>query len=253
MKDYIKTEQVINQPLPQKDKLFTQNLLSNEIKGVETNFYIIKKEQKHTFKPLYRRARILIILSNSGVVYSKNYSYRLKEEAVLAPLDNSAVTIESTINHVELIEVLTDLTADDLEKMNSTNQEKFFFRHFSEGVTYREKIKSSKTVNRTFLPTNIIPRMVLGSVQTEGPDQVKAHRHPMLEQLFWGLPGNRCLVKADEQEKHFGEKTLLHIPHGSEHSIKVETGKHMHYLWMDFFQDLESVSYIDAAHLPDKK
>ena len=47
--------------------------------------------------------------------------------------------------------------------------------------------------------------------------------------------------------------TLLHIPHGSEHSIKVETGKHMHYLWLDFFQDLESVSYIDHAHLPDRE
>ena len=253
MKDYIKTEQVINQVLPETEELFTQNLLLNEIKGVETNFYIIKGQQKHTFKPLNRRARVLIILSNSAVVYSKQYSYKLKEMAVLAQLDNSTVTIEATIHHVELIEVLMDLTPDDLEKMSFANQEKYFFTRFSEGVTYREKIKSSKTVNRTFLPPNVIPRMVLGSVQTEGPDQVNTHRHPTLEQLFWGLPGNRCLVKADEQEKHFGEKNLLHIPHGSEHSIKVETGKHLHYLWMDFFQDLESVSYIDRAHLPNKE
>lgn len=253
MIDHIKTERVINQPLPETDELFRQNLLLNEIKGVETNFYIIKKQQTYTFTPLNRRARVLIILSNSGVVYSNNYSYKLKEMAVLAQLDNSTVTIESTSNHVELVEVLMDLTPDDLEKTNYTNQGEFFFKHFSEGVTYREKVKSSKTINRTLLPVNVIPRMVIGSVQTEGPDQVKAHSHPMLEQLFWGLPGNHCLVKADEQEKQFGEKTLLHIPHGSKHGIKVESGKHVHYLWLDFFQDLESVSYIDVTHLPDKE
>ncbi len=173
--------------------------------------------------------------------------------AILASMDNSSVTIESTSNHVELVEVLMDLTPDDLEKMNYANQAEFYFKHYSDGVTYREKVKSLKAINRTLLPVNVIPRMVLGSIQTEGPDQVKAHSHPMLEQLFWGLPGNHSLVKAGEQEKYFGEKTLLHIPHGSEHSIKVETGKHMHYLWLDFFQDLESVSYIDDTHLPDKE
>ncbi len=253
MIDHIKTEQVINQPLPETDELFRQNLLLNEIKGVETNFYIIKKQQTYTFTPLNRRARVLIILSNSGVVYSKNYSYKLKEMAILASLDNSTVTIESTSNHVELVEVLMDLTPDDLEKINYANQGEFYFKHYSDGVTYREKVKSLKSINRTLLPVNVIPRMVLGSIQTEGPDQVKAHSHPMLEQLFWGLPGNHSLVKADEQEKYFGEKTLLHIPHGSEHSIKVETGKHMHYLWLDFFRDLESVSYINDTHLPDKE
>jgi len=253
MIDNIKTEQVINQPLPETDELFTQNLLLKEIKGVETNFYIIKKQQKYMFTPLNRRARVLIILSNSGVAYSKKYSYQIKEMAVLASPDNSTVTIESTSNHVELIEVLMDLTSDDLEKMNYTNQGEFYFKHYSDGVTYREKVKSLKSVSRTLLPVNVIPRMVLGSVQTEGPDQVKAHRHPMLEQLFWGLPGNLCLVKADKQEKQFGEKTLLHIPHGSEHGTRVESGKHMHYLWLDFFQDLESVSYIDDTHLPDRE
>ncbi len=109
MIDHIKTERVINQPISETDELFTQNLLLNEIKGVETNFYIIKKQQTYTFTPLNRRARVLIILSNSGVVYSKNYSYQLKEMAVLAQLDNSTVTIESTSNQVELIEVLIQI------------------------------------------------------------------------------------------------------------------------------------------------
>ncbi len=243
----------MNHSFLETDKLFRQNLLLNEIEGITTNYYVIQKQQKHTFEPISHRARVLIILSDTGLVCCKNYSYQIKEKAVLAPLHNSAVTVESTVFDFELLEILMDLTSEDLRKMNCTSEGGFFFKHYSEAVPYREEIKSPKTVSRMLLPANVIPRMVLGSVEAEGPDQVQAHRHPMLEQLFWGLPGNQCWVKADEHEKHFGENTLLHIPSGSEHSVQVKKGKYMHYIWIDFFKDSKDVSYILDSHLSDKE
>ena len=55
----------------------------------------------------------------------------------------------------------------------------------------------------------------------------------MLEQLFFGLPDNNCFVRADDDEIPFGENVLLHIPLGSNHSVRVEPGHKLHYLWLD--------------------
>lgn len=256
MGNYINTVQLRNQPTNQSELLadtaYADTLLAEEIKGIETNFYTIRESKSHTFTPLYMRIRVLIAISNSGIVYSGAHTYQMNEMSVMAQLNNNDITVESTESPVELLEIIMDLTSDEFEKINETNQEReIYFKHYSDCATYKEKIKSEKTLNRTILPPDVIPRMVLGSVQTTGPDRVGAHKHPMLEQLFWGLPGNDCLVHADEHEERFGESTLLHIPLGSEHGVDVAKGKSLHYLWLDFFQDQDSVSYIDESHQVD--
>ena len=116
--------------------------------------------------------------------------------------------------------------------------------------TYREAIKSSRTVSRTIVPQGPVPRFCMGSVQVTGPDVVAAHRHPMLEQLFFGLPGNRCTLSADEDRIAFGELSLVHIPRGSSHGVTVEEGYGLHYLWMDFFEG-DDMSYISEHHFAD--
>ena len=253
MIDFIKAEQAYNQFQVETEENFVKSLLVNEIGGVMSNFYIIKSGRKHSFKPLKSRTRVVIFLSNSGIVSSDNNFFELREMAVMAWQDNSTVKIEAKSSPIELIEILMDLTPDDVEIILKTNHKGIYFKNYSEADTYREKIKSTKTVNRTLLPANIIPRMVLGSVETQGPDVVGVHSHPMLEQLFWGLPGNSCLVKADKYEKYFGEKILLHIPLGSDHGVEVEEGKSIHYIWMDFFKDPKGVAYIENTHIADTK
>lgn len=39
---------------------------------------------------------------------------------------------------------------------------------------YGEAIKSAKTISRTLLPENFVPRMAIGTVETTGPDAVQA-------------------------------------------------------------------------------
>ena len=109
--------------------------------------------------------------------------------------------------------------------------------------------KSEKTISRMLVPEDIVPRLSIGSVQTTGPDMIAAHRHPMLEQLFYGIQGNSCHVIADDYETDFGERTLLHIPLGSTHSVRVDKGQQLHYIWMDFFKHQKDLAYITDSHI----
>lgn len=61
----------------------------------------------------------------------------------------------------------------------------------------------------------------LGTVEAPGPDEVGAHKYPMLEQLFLGLAGNDITVHADDKSVGLKEYSILHIPTGSSHWAEV--------------------------------
>jgi hypothetical protein len=231
-----------------------KNILPKEIAGVTTNYAIIEKKKQHFLQPYgtegRAKARVLLFTRGRCRITVPNHIYRVKEMAIFCPTLDTDVTVSAEDSNVEYLEVLTDLTQTESTKRQSTNKKLPFFLHYSECDRYREEIKSDKAINRTFLPIDIIPRLAIGSVETVGPDTVEAHRHPMLEQLFYGLPRNHCYLKADDQQVAFEENVLLHIPLGSVHSVGVEEGNILHYLWLDFFRSEEDTSYIADAHIP---
>jgi len=91
----------------------------------------------------------------------------------------------------------------------------------------------------------------MGTVQTKGPDEVAAHKHPMLEQLFLGLSDNSCVVYADDASVEFPEHSLLHIPLGSSHSVSVKKDKILYYVWMDFFLDKQGEEWLQTHKVND--
>jgi hypothetical protein len=121
---------------------------------------------------------------------------------------------------------------------------------FRDCPKYGEAIKSRKTVSRTLLPENYVPRVAMGTVETTGPDAVGAHRHPMLEQLFLGLNGNDITVVADSARANLTPFSMLHIPSASMHGSEVSQGKKLHYIWMDFFATREGQEWL-KNHKPE--
>ena len=136
--------------------------------------------------------------------------------------------------------------ADDPEKHAI-----LLMRNIAECPTYREEIKSEKTINRMLLQEGFVPRLCMGTVQVQGPDDVGAHEHPMLDQIFLGLAGCRCTVHADGDTAVLEEGQLLHIPLASRHGVSVAEGDLLHYMWIDFFETLEGEAYMAQAHTMD--
>tara|TARA_B100000579_G_C22253483_1_gene585995 strand:+ start:97 stop:486 length:390 start_codon:yes stop_codon:yes gene_type:complete len=79
----------------------------------------------------------------------------------------------------------------------------------------------------------------MGSVETLGPDEVGRHKHPMLDQMFLGLPGCDGEVWADGESTALRGLDLMHIPLGSTHCASVGEGKKLSYIWIDSYIDRE--------------
>jgi hypothetical protein len=224
-------------------------LLPGAIDGVETYYYVQGPGTVYVPAQHPIRGRVLFFTCGAGEVGSERTTWAFAEMAAFLADGEAPISITATSGPLEYLEILIALPELDAAQLATRRP---FFVRYSECEPYAEAIKTPTTISRTIVPAHTLPRFCMGSVEARGPDAVAPHAHPVLEQLFFGLPGNTCMVTADRAEARLGDRTLLHIPSGSWHGVRVGEGKKMHYLWMDFFKQEEDLAYIQQQHAPIK-
>jgi len=234
------------------DTPVSANILEHEIEGMDTLFHALPPGNRYGTETGSDRGRLYLFSSGNGTVEQEGSRFDIKEIALFIPVHQKPAIIKSGKEILSFLEIAVSLSQEDTDELESRQEKYPFFTSYSECTTYKEAIKSEKTINRTLLPEHTFPRLCIGSVQTNGPDRVDSHRHPMLEQLFFGLKGNCCIVRADDLKCRFNENVLLHIPLGSDHSVEVEQGCDLHYIWMDLFRSSSDMDYITETHLEDE-
>lgn len=232
-------------------KIIKNPVLKNEVKDVEIEFISIKG--KNTYESSVQKNMIDVLLTLKGTGY---FIYNEKENAINS---NTIIRVpygsrynlfvkEGKELHFILIRKLLD--EKDIEVIESSRSDftGLYFKALEDCPTYKEDIKSDKTVNRMILPEGLVPRFAMGSVETEGPDEVGEHEHPMLDQVFLGLNGCKCFCYANGDEEVLTENLILHIPLGSKHHVKVKEDDKLAYIWMDFFLTIEGEKYMSEQH-----
>ena len=241
--------------LPKSQQQYSESILENEIKGIHVEHVAITSENeivdysKEGYKTIY------LFVKGMGNVIAANTNYEIIPETILLPNSVKSITIKTgKDNALHYLKISSKLTAQDLldlKEFPAENTQNVYYAKFEDCQSYTEPIKSPNTISRTILPNRYIPRIAMGTVQTKGPDEVGAHEHPMLEQLFLGLSNNECVVYADDANVDFPQHSLLHIPLGSSHSVSVEKDAIMYYVWMDFFLDKKGEEWL-KTHIVDE-
>ncbi len=236
----------------QAGKVLVETILPNTLPGVTTRSVALvgPAQWKQSQNP--GENFVLLFLDGQGSLRANDSIFAIDGETIArAPMGWSLevkVKAGKSLSFLAIRKEITAIDEEDLARYPENNAAPWV-RRFSDCEPYREAIKSPKTISRTLLPANYVPRLALGTVETTGPDKVGEHKHPMLEQLFLGLRGNDITVRADGADTSLGEFHLLVIPHASMHGAMVEDGKKLHYIWMDFFTDKEGQAWLDT-HQP---
>ena len=227
---------------------YSKSILENEIKGIQVEHVAISGEHKMIDDAKEGFKTIYLFIKGTGNVKAANANYKIIPETIFLPNIAKSITIKATNNNdLHYLKISCQLTAQDLidlKEFPANNTQNVYYTKFDDCQSYTEPIKSPNTISRTILPNKIIPRIAMGTVQTKGPDEVGAHEHPMLEQLFLGLSKNNCTVYADDAQVNFPQYAVLHIPLGSRHSVSVKENEVMYYVWMDFFLDKKGEDWL---------
>ncbi len=233
---------------PKKEQQYSKSILENEIKDIHVEHVAIKAKNEIIDFPKEGYKTIYLFVKGTGNVIAANTNYEIIPETILLPNVAKEITIKAAKNDsLHYLKISSKLTAQDhldLKEFPTENTQKVYYTKFKDCQSYTEPIKSPNTISRTILPNRYIPRIAMGTVQATGPDEVGAHEHPMLEQLFLGLSKNNCVVYADDAKVDFPQYALLHIPLGSRHSVSVERDATMYYVWMDFFLDKKGEEWL---------
>ena len=232
-----------------KKGIARKSILPGEINGLATFCMELAGGDVYEFQPEEKKLRILLFTNGAGSISQGDLSIPVQELTLFIPGIHQEFSIDCGKENLSYLEIVMNLTEQDMETLNSQQGVLPYYIEYAECKKYSESIKSEKTISRMILNEDIVPRLCIGSVETSGPDEVAAHTHPMLDQLFFGLSGNDCMVMADNAESRFLENDLLHIPLGSMHGVSVEAGKHLHYIWIDLFHSEEEMGYMKDTHI----
>ena len=245
----------LNTDLPKNTQQYSEPILENEIAGIHVEHVAIKNEAEVTDLASTDHKTIYLFIKGNGIASAAGGTFEIVPETILLPNSAQQITIQAaksdTLHYLKISAELTAQDHEDLQEFPINNTQSVYYAKFFDCQSYSEKIKSPNTVSRTILPNKYIPRVAMGTVQTKGPDEVGAHKHPMLEQLFLGLSKNNCVVYADKAEVAFPEYSVLHIPLGSMHSVSVEEGEQLYYVWMDFFLDKKGEEWLKTHKVND--
>ncbi len=238
---------------------FSEELLPGEIADTRIEHLAFVGPTVKSLQFSSKNVDLLLFIKGNGQLTADTLVFNLVPETIAIPMAFKHVQIEvpegEVLHFVRFTKKLSGQDVKDIEAFPAENRYDIFFTRFEDCEAYTEKIKSPNTVSRTVLPADIIPRVSLGTVEAPGPDEVGAHVHGMLDQLFLGLTDNDIVVHADGASAEFKAYSILHIPLGSSHWVTVGENKKMYYLWMDFFLTKEGQEWL-KTHKPvtkDKK
>ncbi len=233
-----------------------KRVMIHEIDGVDIEYISAKGPQQICEMPDPDHYDVLLSLNGSTDLIINDDEYSIDGNCIIKIPYGSEYDIRIDAGcEFNYLKIRKGLDEKDKQLMVTEwdSHKAIYLKALSDCPTYKEDIKSDKTLNRMILPEGKVPRFCMGSVETEGPDEVAAHDHPMLDQLFFGLPGCRCNCHADGDTALLTENLLLHIPLGSMHAVSVEEGNKLAYIWMDFFLTLEGEKYMGEQHQMDDK
>ena len=226
-------------------------VLPGEVDGISTHFLALAAGKAYERTPDKIGGFVYLFTGGRGRVQQGVSNWEVTEIGLFVPQPGEPFKITAAAERLEVLELAVEFTAQDRILYEANKHKIQSFQTYSSCGTYQERVKSAKTISRTLLPEYTFPRLCIGSVETNGPDQVAAHRHPMLEQFFYGLKDNNCTVRADQETIAFSENQLLHIPLGSSHGVEVREGHKLHYIWIDLFKDEAGMEWITQEHVPD--
>ncbi len=245
--------QEMKMQIPAGQNVFTEELLHGEIAETKIEHIAYSGPTVQTIQLSDENVNMFLFIKGIGTMNADTIFYNLVPESIAIPMSYKSVNIEvqegEELHFLQFTKKLSEQDKGDLKGFPAENKYAMYFTKFSDCEPYTEKIKSPNTVSRTVLPADIIPRVSLGTVEAPGPDEVGAHEHAMLDQLFLGLTDNDVVVHADDKSAEFKAYSLLHIPIGSSHWVTVGENKKMYYMWMDFFLTKEGQEWL-KTHKP---
>ena len=190
----------------------------------------------------------MVLIAGKVTFHTDGKDYVWDERVTFVPALDKDFSITAETN-AQLLEIRWEMIESDYALIEEYKTVFPYQMSYAQSIQYRDRNKSDKTISRIMLEQRNIPRFAMGSVESYGPDFVKSHDHPMLDQFFVSFPENDMFLLIDYEPYRMMGNEITHIPLGANHGVDVTEKKHLHYMWIDFLIDDTSMKRLDTSHI----
>ena len=226
----------------------SEELCVGAIKGATPVNHTIAKGESITLEPC-GAYHILVLVAGTVRFTTGGKDYVWNERLTFIPDLEESVCMNAETD-AQVLEIRWEMIESDYALIEEYRENTPFPYQvpYATATQYRDRNKSDKTISRKMIEQRHIPRFALGSVESYGPDFVKSHDHPMLDQFFVSFPENDMFLLIDYEPYRMRGNEICHIPLGSNHGVDVTERKHLHYMWIDFMVDDTAMARLDSSH-----
>lgn len=225
-------------------------MLQEEIAGTYPMYGFFRADTQTVLPALLNRLHLLFLIRGTVVFEQGNANaYTLSERGVYIPDPHQFLKISAKTD-CAIFMLSWELSKEDKRILTQKPIKYPYIQIYKDCPQYTESFKSDRTVSRTIVPHNLLPRFSMGSNEAEENDRVEMNNHPHIDQYFFSFPENNVDLLIEDKCIHFKGNTLLHVPLGCNHGVKIGAGQKMHYIWIDYIIDDEGLTYLDTVHKP---
>lgn len=180
-----------------------------------------------------QKSQIFFFTKGTGYIGTEHTAHNITEEAVFVPLYNNEKIFIYAVTDLEFLEILVDLTPDDVSTMKKVRMTLPHFSLMSNCMRYEEGFKSPGIISYGIIRNRFLGRASMGAVIAENPVINGEHSHENLEQWYYGLRGASFTYSAGGESFVVKEGDITYTTKGIPHSSKTGLGEQMRYVWFE--------------------
>ena len=180
------------------------------------------------------------IAGQEGYIKDSHQIYSVNTVCFYAPdYDREEYTIFAETD-MEFVQVIAHMDSHDWEVSKEVTVALPFFRREEQCERYDQDCKTPGTISRTVLfgEFDRLGRLTCGICEARDGNGTIEKGHPEVEQWNYALEGADYWMKTGsepEQELYFRKAgDWDYIPAGMDHTLYADSGKYMHYAWIEF-------------------
>lgn len=222
-------------------------MLPNSIPGAALLLHCLDAGESKKIETVEDKAFIILTIDGKYSFSANDEKISVEGRYIFIPGFDQVAEFKAE-SKTRFLVIQWDIPEDGKNEWKNSEHQFPYIQEYITSTQYRDANKSDKTISREMVRQRIVPGFCMGSVESYGYDEVAQHPHPMLDQFFFSFPENDIDVLIDDLKVPMKGDTLLHIPLGSNHGVEVFEGKHMHYIWIDFFLGQAGLDRLDKSH-----
>lgn len=208
-------------------------MLPGVVEGVHTYRCTVKAGSEIHLETFSDQTQMLYFTKGTGFIVTKKRAFNINEPSLFVPDLGDCKNVLYAVTDMEWLQLTCVMLDENKKHWNQWHIALPRFCPISKCIEYVEGFRPEEIHSYSIVDTSFVTRMTMGAIIGRGPNKAAPHSYDNLYQWYYGMSGTKFTYKAGDEEIILTEGDWAFIPTNIEHSIEIEDGEQVNYVWFE--------------------